>query len=278
VSSPFGPATPGHIPLQRPPLIRALAQVRFPTSSAFVGDEDGVAKAVAAALAVDYPIFQESREVSLTITPDGFGGSPGGARIWRLISASGRTSVNFGGSFLAIETADYTRRSEFVGRLATAWDALTRHARPPFVERLGVRYTNRIEDPAQILRLQEMIRPEVLGVVAVDPGNARLVTGLSEAQYQMLDGSTLQARWGLLPGGLVVDPTLPAATETSWLLDLDAYRVWSPGECSGDQVGELAGELALSAYQFFRWTMTAEALGEFGGDSDGSDAGVEQSD
>jgi len=277
VSSPFGLATPGHVPLERPPLVRALAQVRFPTSSAFVGDEDGVAKAVAAALAADYPIFQESREVSLTITPEGFEGSPGGARIWRLVSASGRASVNFGGSFLAIETAEYTRRSEFVGRLAAAWSALTSHARPPFVERLGVRYTNRIEAPAQILRLPELIRPEVLGVVAVDPGNARLVTGLSEAQYEMRDGATLQARWGLLPGGMVVDPTLPAATETSWLLDLDAYRLWTPGQCDGEQVGELAAELALSAYQYFRWTMTAEALAEFGGDADGTDAGLDQS-
>ena len=47
---------------------------------------------------------------------------------------------------------------------------------------------------------------------------------------------------------------------------------------SGDQVAELAAELALSAYQFFRWTMTAEALAEFGGDSDGTDGGVDQSD
>lgn len=264
---PFKDESPGNVPLSSAPLVNSLAQIRFPAFSAFVADEEGHARGVAAALSSRYPLIEMGQQVQVTITPDGVSQAPGGARLWKLSSPDRLWSVSFGTTFLTIETSRYTRRSEFAERLAEAWAAFTDRARPPYVERLGVRYVNRL-DETHLERLSELVRHEVLGLVAAPAGDGVAVSGVSEYQYKLPANTGLQVRCGLLPPGVVLDPTMAAAAGRSWLLDLDAYRTWQPADqYAADDIDAVTKELALRAYQFFRWAVTDEFLRTFGGET-----------
>ncbi|GAB3439001.1 hypothetical protein GCM10027517_11910 [Phycicoccus ginsengisoli] len=265
VDSPFSSGTPGNIPLATPTAERVLAQIRFPRYSDFAAHEDERARAFAGAMAAQYPLFQMGQEVAVTITADGATESQSATRLWTLSSVDETWRVSFGQAFLSVETSAYDRRSDFVARLTAAWDTFSSIARPPYIERMGVRFVNRITDPDHLNRLGELFRPEVCGVMDGHPEGATLVRGLSEALYQLHDGPALQARWGLVPPNTVLDPTLPAVPVPSWLLDLDAFAVWPPGTNQGDKVEDIANDLAMRDYQFFRWALGPRFDETFGG-------------
>ena len=265
---PFKDESPGYVPLSSAPLINSLAQIRFPAFSAFAADEDGHARGVAAALSSRYPLIEVGQQLQVTITPDGVSQAPGGARLWKR-RADRLWSVSFGTTFLSIETSAYTRRSEFAERLAEAWGAFTERARPPFVDRLGVRYVNRLEQP-HLERLPDLVRHEVLGLLSAPAGDGVAVSGVSEFQYQLPSNTGLQVRCGLLPPGVGLDPTMAPAAGPSWLLDLDAFRTWQAADqYAADDIDEFnEGKLsALRAYQFFRWAVSDEFLRTFGAET-----------
>jgi uncharacterized protein (TIGR04255 family) len=261
----FGGIGPGDVPLTRPPLARALAQIRFPVFSAFKADDQRVAQELAVSLAKDYPLFQEGHEVNIVITPDGVTQSPGTAPLWKLSDATNTWQISFSHGFLSIDTSAYPSRHEFVLRLVSAWTAFIKVARPPFVERVGVRYVNRITEAKHLSQLADLVRPEILGVVGAPAGEARMVRGLSEALYELSDGPALQARWGYLPADASIDPTMSPVGVPSWMLDLDAFQAWPAGNLRDPEIGEIASDLALRAYEFFRWAVTREFLVQFGG-------------
>lgn len=261
---PFG-NPPGNVSLPEAPLIRTLAQIRFPLFSAFQMDPDAIARAVAGSLAGEYPLYEAGHEVAMSVTPEGVTQAPVSTPIWRLRSVDGLWQVSFGPNFLSLDTTAYTRRSDFAARLATAWQAFSEVATPPQVERLGVRYVNRVSDPAHMERLTELVRSEVLGVTAIQAGGAQLLSALSEATYAVADGTFLQARWGVAPAELAIDPSLAPLDTVSWVLDLDAFAQWPSGAMTAIDVGPLTEALALNAYRFFRWAVTQKFLEVFGG-------------
>ena len=263
LSSPFGQEHVDDVPLTSSPLARVLAQVRFPRLSALVsGDE--VAHGVAAAMRADYPILHDEREVAVTITPEGVTQAPGSARIWHLRNADDNWQVSFGDTFLAIDTSAYSSRNNFSVRLETAWRCFADVVQPPFTERVGVRYINRMTDPERIHELSALVRPEVLGGLAVPLHGVWLDHSISEALYHLGDLDGLQARWGLLPSGAVLDPTLPPVSERSWVLDIDSFRV-GRGSIDPPDVAAQGRELGERAYRYFRWVVTPEFLKRFGG-------------
>jgi uncharacterized protein (TIGR04255 family) len=86
---------------------------------------------------------------------------------------------------------------------------------------------------------------------------------MSEATFALDAANGLQARWGALQPGVVLDPSLPAASEPSWVLDLDAFQQ----EALAFDPEGLAGRVrAMSerAYRFFRWSVTDAFLTRFG--------------
>lgn len=267
LGSPFGPEGPGNVPLPRAPLEVALAQVRFPALAAFTSDEDAAARAISGALAKAYPLIEEGREVVLTVTPEGVSSAPSGPRVWKLTSADGTWRVSFGRSSVSIETTAYVRRSDFAAKLEEAWLALARVAEPPYVERIGVRYVNRLLEKKHLEVLPSLVRPEILGVLMPSTGDHKLLSSLSEALYELPDGAAVRARWGLIPANNSFDPTIAPASTESWVLDLDAFRGGSPGNRipSADVRVEVEA-LALRAYQFFRWSVTDTYLTTFGGE------------
>jgi uncharacterized protein (TIGR04255 family) len=267
VRSPFGSDGPGNVPLPKAPLELVLAQVRFPVLATFTSDEDAAARAISSALAKDYPLIEEGREVVLTVTPEGVSSAQSGARVWKLTTADGSWRVTFGRSFVSIETNAYTRRRDFTDRLDEVWTALAAVAKPPFVERIGVRYINRLHERRHLEALPGLIRQEILGVLAPSTSDHQLLSTLSEALYQFTDGAALRARWGKIPPNNSFDPTIAPAPTDSWLLDVDAFLGGGAGSrIATNEVRLHADALALRAYQFFRWSVTEKFLETFGGE------------
>ncbi|OKH85029.1 hypothetical protein EB75_01445 [Mycobacterium sp. ST-F2] len=265
--NPFAVQEPGYIPLEPDPLVRTIAQVRFQQLTKFTSNEDAVAAAIAAALADDYPLIEEGREVSVTLTPGGMTEGSTSTRLWRLASADGSWQVSFGGTFLSIDTTAYTRRSDFAQRFAAAWEALNTQVLVPFITRLGVRYINQLTDrEAHLNKLSKLLRPEVLGVAIVEEHPAaELMSTISETQYRFADGGRFMARWGLLPAGAIIDTASQPCGYPTWVLDTDSYQEFTAGAKKPDDLIEDVKALSLHGYRFFRWAVTDEFLAAFGG-------------
>lgn len=263
---PFAVEEPGNVPLPSAPLVRTIAQVKFPHLTQFVVNGDAVASGVAAALAEHYPLMEVGHEVSVTITAEGVSENRSATRIWRLASGDRAWRISFSGAFLSIDTTNYVRRRDFSQRLTDAWGALNQQVPVPYIERLGVRYINQLSAPEHLDRLAKFLRPEVLGLaMAQEPSEAVLTSALNEARYRFADDGSFQAWWGLLPAGRSIDNTNPSHDYPTWVLDMDSFREFAPGSQNGENLFEDVRALALRGYQFFRWAVTDDFLTAFGG-------------
>lgn len=263
---PFSNEEPGNIPLPSAPLVRTIAQVKFPLLTQFSINGDAVASAVAGALVEHYPLLEVGQEVSMTLTADGPSEQRSTTRIWRLVSADRAWQVTFTGTFLSIDTTAYVRRRDFAQRLTDAWEALNQHVPVPYIDRLGVRYINQVADQDHLSRLGQLLRPEMLGIaLAQDPDEARLAAAMAEAQYHFPDGSAFTARWGMLPAGTSIENASPAFDHSTWILDMDSFCEFKPNSNAGQNLFEDVRALALRGYQFFRWAVTDDFISTFGG-------------
>lgn len=262
--SPFGDEPLVEMLLSRAPLVRTLAQIRFPSLSVLAGRD--AALRIAEELSDDYPIFHEGQEVAVQITPDGVTQMPGGGRLWQLKTADESWQVSFGQSFLSLHTSSYIDRDDFCRRLQVAWGKFSIGVKPPSIQRIGFRYINRVEDAAFLRNLGRMVRPEVVGCSAVPLNGGQLVSSFSENLYEVNANRALQARWGILPPNAVLDPTLPAVDRSSWILDLDSFHNYTPSDGTNVDVVEVVADLGRAGYRFFRWAVTAEFLQQFGGE------------
>lgn len=261
---PFAVAEPGFVPLTRSPLVRTIAQIRFPHPTAFVAEQDVVAAQVAKRLAHEYPILEAGQDMQIMITPDGVTRQQSPTRLWRLASGDRSWQVTFGINFLAIETSAYPRRRDFAAKLSAAWQALLEVVDVPHIERLGVRYVNQITDAEVLSRLPELVRPEILGVTALRGESFSIFSSLNEAQYRFAEGESFNARWGLLPPNQNLGLDLPLYDYPTWVLDMDSFHEWEAGRYAEKDLYEEVRALSLRGYQFFRWAMTDEALRTFG--------------
>lgn len=264
VSSPFGDDELEQVALANAPLVSVVAQVRFRGLSAFAGSESPAATGLIAALADRYPYCQVQQERSVTIGPDGVTEQDAG-NLWKLSSADGHDHVTFGDSFLAVDSTAYASRSALCDELQDALTHLAAVTGLRQVDRIGYRYINQIVDDAVLEKLPQLVKPALLGFLNVPQLEAiKLDMNLNQAAFSISDTVGLQARWGILPPNVVVDPTIAPTTTRSWVLDIDTFRL---GPLNADPVSlrAQAEEIAARAYRFFRWSVTSEFLVQFGG-------------
>jgi uncharacterized protein (TIGR04255 family) len=172
--------------------------------------------------------------------------------------------MSFSNDFVSLDTSNYIGRGDFCSRLDEVVAAYSEIVKPPRAVRIGIRYTNRIEDSDLVEALPRLIRAEVLGTAAVNlPEGAKLVHHLSQAQYRFADRG-LTVNWGKMPPNAVLDQTLPPVPVPTWTLDLDAFSD-VVGKFSAAEIGQTERELALSAYRYFAWAVTDEYRSRFGG-------------
>lgn len=260
---PFGDDEIPEIRLSRDPLLRVLAQLRFPPLVVLNKSSiESTLVPVLHDLAGDYPISQEGHEVQVEIGPEGIKQTPGGSLI-TVENAKKTWKVTIGTSFLSIETSRYESREDFVARLGVVLKALLTHVPIPYFERIGFRYTNRIEESTYLLSIEKLVQPALLGGYAPSTsGSVKMQHSLSETVYDLGD-RMLGARWGFLPPGGSIDPSLPVAKGASWIFDLDAYSqvVFDPEPISSVQ--DRVSEMAVTAYRYFRWGVTDDFIQTF---------------
>lgn len=250
---------PTEVPLKNAPLVRVIAQLRFPEILS-VEQRDFVAP-FQEAIRAKYPVLRQEQTQGIVLGPAVF--SPAKPQIvWRFGDTEGHWRVSLAAEFLALETTKYLSRSDFFGRLKAVATALDEHIELVQVDRLGIRYIDRITGAA-VDDIAKLVRAEVRGITGT-VASTHASHALSESMFEIDDARVL-ARWGFLPPGATVDPAaIEPATEKSWLLDLDMFSA-APMPFVVDQVVLRAERYAERIYTVFRWAVTDEFLVRYGG-------------
>jgi uncharacterized protein (TIGR04255 family) len=145
-------------------------------------------------------------------------------------------------------------------------EALSEYIDPKVVDRLGIRYIDRVTGPS-LANIAKLVRPEVLGMLAT-PAAKNLSHTLSESVFSLSEiNAQLLVRTGQIPAQGVVDPSaIEPINEPSWLLDVDIFRVSQvPFDCK--QIVADTRSYAERTYAFFRWAVTDEFLKLYGGNT-----------
>ncbi len=263
IETPLKGPPPAEIPLDAAPLVRVIAQVRYPLiasveNRSFIGPFQE-------AIRSDYPELRPEESRSVVLGPEG----PITTRSdtsWRFHDESGTWRVTLAPGFLAIETWQYTSRDDFLDRFHRVLAELHTHVNPRTVDRLGVRYIDRIVGE-NLRALPQLVRPEVAGVLAT-PLAEDAQELVAQALFLLPEGDgQLRARWGSLPARSTVDPAaVDPVDEPSWILDLDAFRQ-ETSAFDVELIGSRARTLAERIYSVFRWVVTDEFHRRYGGRS-----------
>ena len=250
---------PAEVPLRDAPLVRVIAQLRFPEILS-IEQRDFVAP-FQEAIRASYPVLRQEQTQGILLGPAGV--APVKSQIaWRFSNADGQWRVSLTPEFLALETTKYSSRSDFFGRLKAVAKALDEYIEPGQLDRLGVRYIDRITGDA-VDDIAKLVRPEVRGITGTVAA-AHAALALSESRFDLPDARVI-ARWGCLPPDATVDPAaIEPAKEKSWILDLDMFSA-APMPFGVDHVVAEAQRYAERIYTIFRWAVTDDFLLRFGG-------------
>ena len=262
----IGAAT--EVSLPEAPLARVIAQVRFPQILAIT--KPAVVADLQEKLRSAYPILVREEARTVELNPTGESRIAEGETIWRMADRKDAATwrVSLGTGFVAIETAAYESRTDFMSRLQDVVGVVEEMFQPANADRIGLRYIDRLTGEA-LDRIGDMVQPGVLGMM--HPGDdgvpaLRAATVHLMTQVQLLaEAGLIQGRWGLLPPNTTHDPNaLDPEDGPSWILDLDMYSGDSlPFESEG--VVSKAGAFARHLYSVFRSMVTDEFLRFYGG-------------
>jgi len=259
--SPFAGPPPKDIPLVRPPLLRVLTQIRFSPITSI--ESQGFIAPFQEVMRKDFPEVQVDQSPGLVVGPSGLSLQP--QAIWRFATFDKGAVVSLNASFVSLEVTTYMGKDNFLRLLAPVLTAVQDIFKPARVERVGLRYVNRMTGE-DLAGLKDYVRPEVLGVLSTD-GDVHIRHSVSETVLDVNgSGMNILARWGLLDAGLTYDPAaMPAISEKSWFLDIDAFSDRAEA-FESRALDERLNELADSDYRFFRWVTTDACLKHFGGE------------
>lgn len=264
VAGPFAEAAEIH--LSRAPLVRVLAQVRWDELTQFQ-DFESKANALAELIEDEFPIRTQQNEVQFQVGPQGVLPLPSTTSIHQLNSKDDSLRVYFAPTFLTLETAKYSSRDEFCGKFEQLLRHVSSIATIPRAVRVGFRYVNRIENTTGFDELELLVRPELLGGRNIEGlGNAVVRHTLSETLFGTARGNLL-TKWGILPVGGSIDPTIEPVNSPSWVLDLDAFSDTKVDFAPGALTRQIR-ELSSLGYGFFRWAVTPAFIERFEGEAE----------
>jgi len=252
--------SPKEVPLKNAPLLRAIAQVRFPPITGiqradFIGPFQE-------AIRSEYPVLR-AEQIHRVIFATGGQAQAAPTVIWRFHEIQQGWRVSLGSDFLALETTVYRSRSDFLQRFGHLVDSLEEHFHPAVVDRLGVRYVDRVIGQ-HVGELDSFLRKEICGVLGTSL-KAQTTQMLTEAMLTTRERASLRARWGFLPPNATTDPAaIEPVAEVSWILDLDMFSS-SPFPFDARRLNADANAYAERIYAFFRWAVTKKFLSAFGG-------------
>ncbi len=261
-SDPFSEPIPPEVSLARAPLIRVVAQLRFPVIASIEKQE--FIASFQEAIRTDYPVLRAEQSQSVTFSMKGPVQTKENTA-WRFHDLEENWRVSLSTEFVALETTAYRSRGDFLGRLEQIVNAAAEHLDPKVCSRIGIRYIDRVEN-ADAGDIRTMIREEVAGVLS-SPLGRRAHVAVCESVFSISEDGQIRARWGMIPGGSTIDPlAIEPVADPSWVLDLDAFE---QKQQPFDSVVILARarELAEANYKLFRWAVTGEFIRRYGGEA-----------
>lgn len=251
------------IRLDAAPLELVLCQVRWPQVSSLQGDLKQVVAAFGE-LIPEYPLYASNTEFSFELTPAGPVQAPGNV-LHHWSRADRSATVTLSPNFVTLSAKQYEGYDAFASQLESVLLAIQETLKLPLFDRVGVRYVNRISNLEQLEKIQQLVKPELLGHQALNAvsGEVSLVQAITQSLFQVGDGY-LQARSGVIPPGETVDPSVEPLQTPSWVLDIDSFRqeeaLYTP-----DAVLARAGKLSDAAYDFFKLVIQEAFIDEFEG-------------
>jgi uncharacterized protein (TIGR04255 family) len=261
--NPLTAAAPKEIPLPDAPLISVICRINFPDVVS-IAKSDFIAP-FQESLRSAYPVLRPEQTMGFLISAALPGASaPPPQTTWRFSDTKGTWRVSLATSFLALETTAYESRKDFVDRLRIVVDALAQHVNPQVVDRIGLRYIDRITGEP-VKNMEKYVRPEVLGVLS--NGAAKTLRhSMTESVFDVPNSQAqLLARWGQLPANATTDPAaIRPIDKPSWILDLDMFSANSRPFNAKAVIKEV-DSYAERIYTFFRWAVTSDFLKLFGG-------------
>jgi uncharacterized protein (TIGR04255 family) len=273
IDTPFGSPAP-EVPLTNAPLALVLAQLRFPQVASITTDE-GFIGPFQEAIRKEYPVLRREQQNSILMGPSGAVEHRSGV-VWRFEQHPATWQVVLASDFVALSTtvdeagrSSYTNSDDFLRRLRDVVEALRGWLDPKICDRFGIRYVDRVTDPAVVAALPTMLRPGVVGVAGItrlsdDGQEIQPVHALADHSYRFGDSSELHARWAFLPPDATLDTAIEPVPVNSWVLDLDCYTS-AKEEFTVDLVDARAKPFCDRIYRFFRWAVTDEFLRTHGG-------------
>lgn len=254
--------SPKEVPLPKAPLVRVIAQIRFPLIVSL--EKSDFMAPFQESMRAAYPVLRSERIQAVVLGNQGLA-SAQPQNIWRFSDVAGKWRVSLAPDFVALETTSYSSRQDFFDRLTAVVNALQEHFEPKVVDRIGVRYIDRLVGAA-LKDIPKLVQPQVLGLLATSPGS-QVDHMITESLFSVPNtGASLLVRHGRLPKGATVDPSaIDPIDEPSWILDIDMFRTPSR-ELGAKEIADEARGFSERIYTFFRWAVTDDFLRYFGGD------------
>jgi len=237
---------PHNVEFRAAPLTKVVCQVKFSpiyallSSGSLAGFQDAIRK--------HYPKAEEKRNAEVRV----------GNRevrvdekvpIWTFSDDDGwMASVAI--DFVSLETDRYLNFQEFIERLDLILDAARRTIQPTDTTRVGLRKINAIEHPDVKAPYDwaDLIRPELVGLLGLNPSGGTVDGGAAEVRMQDADIGTLMVRHGLwlAPDG---------GADLSYHLDLDYWTDQPFRIRGGTDLSDLLQGYSDAITSFFTWSL-----------------------
>ena len=263
----LGGPPPTEVPLQDPPLVRVLSQIRFPPILS-IRNEDKTAD-FQESIRSSYPYLKPEKLQNVRFS-DGSDPEYNETFVWRFEDSEEEPGwrVSLGVDFVSLETSKYKSREDFLKRLEHVIKATEEAFDPAAVNRLGLRYIDRLTGDA-VREISDLVEPQLLGIYSPDNGplsslRRAMRYAQTEAMFETEEG-IIQARWAFLPSRTTYDPSaLEPIEEESWILDLDMFTA-SREDFKTDHLNKVVTGFAERIYFVFRKMVTDEFLRYYGG-------------
>ena len=219
---PFTGVTGRRLELASPPLALVLVQIRWPEHGKLARDFEELALDFGARLE-GFPLFERRNEQGIQITPQGVSPISGESAFqWKTLDEVWTVSLTR--HFVSVHCTQHAGYgfSELKVHLERVVGLISNVLQVQTLNRVGVRYVNRISSPEVLARLEQAFKPGILGYSQLKCGeDVELAQTMSQAVYR-IDDIIVQARSGILIPGQTVDPAVAPLERLAWVLDIDA--------------------------------------------------------
>ncbi|MCP3995394.1 MAG: TIGR04255 family protein, partial [bacterium] len=127
---------PSEVPLPDAPLVCVIAQVRFPLVASI--EKQDFIGSFQESIRRDYPVLRPGRRMEVALGPQHPAEVQSSPVVWRFSDVTSTWRMSLAPDFLALQTAKYSSRDDFLNRFEQALSALREHVRPQTIDRLGL--------------------------------------------------------------------------------------------------------------------------------------------